>query len=102
MEESVLLNIKLSLNELFGFNLADGLYDESNLRYFKAYTKDKQLKTNLPIIIHHADMMAMRVEHESVIVGNVRTTTDAVKPNQQGKKPKINTDLKKQFDELFK
>jgi len=95
-------NIKVSINELLGIKLADGLYEESNLRYFKAYTKDKQLKTNLPIIIHHADMMAMRVEHESVVVGNTKPIVDTVKPNQQGKKHKINTDLKKQFDELFK
>jgi len=94
--------IKMSMNEILGIKLADGMYEESNIRYFKAYTKDKQLKTNLPIIIHHADMMAMRIEHESVITGNTKITTEVIKSKQQNTKQKINTDLKKQFDELFK
>lgn len=89
-------NIKMSVNELLGIKLADGMYEESNIRYFKAYTKDNQLKINLPIIIHHADMMAMRVEHESVMTGSIAV------PESPDKKKTINTDLKKQFDELFK
>ena len=89
-------NIKMSVNELLGIKLADGMYEESNIRYFKAYTKDNQLKINLPIIIHHADMMAMRVEHESVMTDSITV------PENPDKKKIINTDLKKQFDELFK
>ncbi len=95
-------NIKMSINELLGIKLADGMYEESNIRYFKAYTKDNQLKINLPIIIHHADMMAMRIEHESTMTGNIETTTEITIPKKQNKKQTINTDLKKQFDELFK
>ena len=95
-------DIKMSINELLGIKLADGMYEESNIRYFKAYTKDNQLKINLPIIIHHADMMAMRIEHESVMTGNIDTTIDVAVPKKSNKKQTINTDLKKQFDELFK
>ena len=92
----------MSIKELLGIKLADGMYEESNIRYFKAYTKDNQLKINLPIIIHHADMMAMRIEHESTMTGNIETTTEITIPKKQNKKQTINTDLKKQFDELFK
>jgi len=94
-------SIKMSMNEILGIKLADGMYEESNIRYFKAYTKDKQLKTNLPIIIHHADMMAMRIEHEAPLHISSDFISEPVKSKVQ--KDKIHAgNLKKQFNELFK
>lgn len=50
--------------EYLGIKLTDGLYDESNKPYLITYDLKKKLKTNLPYIIHNADMKAARFEFE--------------------------------------
>lgn len=54
--------IKVSENEYLAIKLHDGLYEEGNKPYFMTYNKDTELKCNLVHILHHADMMASRVE----------------------------------------
>jgi len=95
--------IKISMNEVLGIRLADGLYEESNIRYFKGYTKDNQLKSNLPVIIHHADMMAMRVEHEAAVhtSSTAKQQTSFVSKHKDNSKHVDINKMKKQFDELF-
>ena len=68
-----------------------------------SYVPGNKLKTNLPYLLHEADMLASRIEHERWVHSN-----DKDKPNNtprtkvQVKKEKEQVDnLKEKFDELF-
>ena len=100
-------NIKTTMYEALGIRLTDGMYDDSNIQYFKSFVPEKQLKFNLPYIVHHADAMAARIEQEMYKEGkkvNKETKNKIVKSfGTSAKKDNKNiNDLKKQFDELFK
>jgi hypothetical protein len=56
--------IKLSWNEYQAIKIHDGMYDDANKPYFVARSAQAKLKTNLPIILHHADHMAAQLEYE--------------------------------------
>ena len=56
--------IKVSMNEYFGIKLHDGLYEDANKAYYISHTKESKMRTNLPIVLHHADHMASRIEYE--------------------------------------
>jgi hypothetical protein len=56
--------ITVSLNEYLGIKLHDGLYEEANKAYYISHAKESKLRTNLPIVLHHADHMASRIEFE--------------------------------------
>ena len=57
-------DIKITMNEMIGIKLTDGMYDEGNIQYLKAYAPEKKLKTNMPHILHQADMATTRIEYE--------------------------------------
>jgi hypothetical protein len=57
-------NVKMSWTEYQSIKIHDGLYDEANKPYFIARSAQARLKTNLPIILHHADHMASTIEFE--------------------------------------
>ena len=78
--------IKVSQNEMIGILTHDGVYDEANTTYLKSYLPERSLRTNLPIIMHHADHMASRIEFENW---------------KYKKKVKPKNDKSKLFDELF-
>ena len=46
------------------------MYDSANDAYLKPWGKEKALWNNLPIILHHADHMASRIEYENWKNGN--------------------------------
>jgi hypothetical protein len=54
--------ISVSENEFLAIKLHDGLYEEANKAYYITYSSDSELKSNLPYILHQADLMASRVE----------------------------------------
>ena len=56
--------VKLSWNEYQAIKIHDGMYDEANKPYFVARSAQAKLKTNLPILLHHADHMAAQIEYE--------------------------------------
>lgn len=56
--------IPVSLNEYLGIKLHDGSFEESNKAYFITFDPASKIRTNLPIIIQQADMMAARIEYE--------------------------------------
>ena len=56
--------VKLSWNEYQAIKIHDGMYDEANKPYFVARSAQAKLKTNLPVILHHADHMAAQIEYE--------------------------------------
>ena len=55
-------NISVSENEFLAIKLHDGLYEESNKSYYITYSPESEIKSNLPYILHQADLMASRVE----------------------------------------
>jgi hypothetical protein len=57
-------DVKLSWTEYQAIKIHDGMYDESNKPYFVSRSPQSKLKTNLPIILHHADHMASTIEYE--------------------------------------
>jgi hypothetical protein len=54
--------IRVTDNEWFGIKLHDGLYEEANKPYYINFNPESALRTNLPYILHQADMKASRVE----------------------------------------
>jgi hypothetical protein len=50
--------------EWISMKLTDGLYDESNSKYYITYEQGRSLKTHLPHILHHADMYAVKFEED--------------------------------------
>ena len=80
--------VSYTYNEAMGIRLHDGLYDDSNAQYLKTFNTDKEIKSNLPTILHHADHMASRIEHDNY----VKTSGNNLKPTQKRRKatPKLN------------
>ena len=56
--------IEFSENEMIAIMVHDGLYDDANTQYFKHYNSDRNFKTNMPLILHQADLMASKIEGE--------------------------------------
>jgi len=50
--------------EYLALRLTDGMYEDANKGYLMGFGEGKNLKTNLPLILHQADMMATRLEKE--------------------------------------
>ena len=80
-------NIEVSPNEWLGIKLHDGLYDPANEPYYKTYLPETKPRTSLPFIIHHADMMATRIEFEREWLPKFNTKTSPSTPNVTKKKP---------------
>lgn len=96
--------IKVSRNEYIGIHLTDGMYEEKNKGYLVSFDKNFQLRFNMPIILHHADMLALhaerdawRKENESV-EGNISKINPQTAPKRAKSDPqKRNNDLKETF-----
>jgi hypothetical protein len=56
--------IQMSWNEFQAIRIHDGIYDDANKPYFIARSAQAKLKTNLPLLLHHADHMASQIEYE--------------------------------------
>lgn len=99
--------ITVSFNEYLGIKLHDGLYDESNKPYYISHAKESKLRTNLPIILHHADHMASRIEYE---MWDRNDGSQTKVPSKDKRKPSIPTDISNEqkedlmnvFNTLFK
>lgn len=57
-------DVKMSWTEYQAIKIHDGMYDDANKPYFVSRSPQAKLKTNLPIILHHADHMASTIEFE--------------------------------------
>ena len=95
--------IKITDNEWFGIKLHDGMYEEANKPYYISWNPDSALRTNLPFVLHQADMMASRIESN---ISNQSTETSTNTKQSVGRKkttPAVDKDaLKNTFDQLFK
>lgn len=57
--------ISMTWKEMLAIKLSDGLYDDGNAFYLKTYGADKELKTNLPYVVHMGDFISCRGEHDT-------------------------------------
>ena len=92
-------NVKLNQTEYIGLKLADGMYEEGNKQYYMSFTPDFELQTNLPHIIHQADMLASKTERDNWKYGDKKVINTKVPKDKQEQKQVDN--LKSKFDELF-
>jgi hypothetical protein len=100
--------IVVSFNEYIAIRTHDGLYDEGNRPYYISNSRESKLRSNLPILLHHADHMASRIEFEMWD----QNTGGAAKPKpiEKRTKPTIPADLSQTekddlinvFNNLFK
>ena len=56
--------VRYSFNEMLSIQTHDGLYDDANTKYLKAFMPEQKPRTSLPFILHQADLMAARIEFE--------------------------------------
>jgi hypothetical protein len=101
--------IGVSDNEWFGIKLHDGMYEEANKPYYVNFNPDSALRTNLPYLLHHADMLAARIE--KTLSTNATPTLTApktsVKPTKRSASLPVDMtedqkeELKKAFGNLF-
>lgn len=54
--------IQCSMNEYIAIRVHDGLYDDTNKPYYISYKPESKFKTNLPLILHQADLAASKIE----------------------------------------
>lgn len=69
--------IKMTWNEFLAIRIHDGVYDEANKQYYVTFNLNSKLRNNMPIILHHADMMAARFEFERWAIKNNTFNMDA-------------------------
>ena len=104
--------IECSFNEYVAIRTHDGLYDEANKSYYMSYNEDGKLRTNLPFIVHQADMMASRIEWQQWKYSTPNSPSNVAKA-VRGSSPvqrRMNTlaaapkseSASKIFDDLFK
>jgi len=94
--------VAVTQNEYLAIKLHDGLYSKGNEGYFMSHTSDMALKTNLAVLLHHADHLASLIEDHNK---NPKPTTVTVATKHTTKKvndPVVDSNLKNMFDELFK
>ena len=93
--------VKVTDKEYIGIKLTDGLYDEANKSYLMSYNPDWALRSNLPYILHQADMMATHIEYDQWKRSN-QTSNGVVNKAPKTKDEQKQVDnLKNKFDELF-
>jgi hypothetical protein len=101
-------DIKMSWNEYQAIKIHDGMYDDANKPYYVARSAQAKLKTNLPILLHHADHMAAQIEFERWRNGKLETVST---PPKKTKESKINSfkniaqesiTLSDNIDDIFK
>ena len=56
------IGVVLSEKVFLGIKLHDGIYEEGNKGYLIAFSEDYKMKSDLPYVIHQADLIAARLE----------------------------------------
>jgi hypothetical protein len=97
--------IEFSENEYLAIKLHDGLYSKGNESYLMGVAPEFSLKTELPILLHHADHLSTLAEgalaHASTAVATP-VESKSVKSNMTKiNDPVVDSSLKGMFDELF-
>ena len=96
--ESIVLDYSKHQNKILELNVEEkyvwvepGVVLDHLNAYLKPYGKEKALWNNLPIVLHHADHMASRIEYENWKGKSRVTKAFANNPKPYTKKPKIST-----------
>ena len=93
--------VKITDTEYLGIKLADGLYEDGNKSYYMSYNPDFELQSNLPHIIHQADMIASKTERDVWKYNDSDSPPVVAKPTNNIQEQKKVDNLKDKFDELF-
>tara|TARA_B100000963_G_scaffold208672_1_gene181767 strand:- start:7824 stop:8579 length:756 start_codon:yes stop_codon:yes gene_type:complete len=67
--------VTYTFNEMLAIQTHDGLYDDANTKYLKAFMPEQKPRTSLPYILHQADLMAARIEFEKEWLPKFTTQT---------------------------
>ena len=93
--------VTMSENEYLALRLTDGMYEEANKTYLMQYLDENKVKSNLPILLHQADMLASRIEYENwKHQDDVDIKPEPIKQVNKQEQKKVDG-MKKRFDELF-
>jgi len=93
--------IQFSENEMMGIKLHDGMYDDANKPYFVAFKPESRMRTNLPIVLHHADHMASQIEYELWKESGSTIVTEAKRKTRKATNKTV-TNSSESATELFK
>lgn len=78
------------------------MYEEANKPYYVGWNPDSALRTNIPYVLHQADMMASRIEKETnYLLNETNAPAPKVKKSTAFKEADKES-LKNTFDQLFK
>ena len=108
--------IKMSWNEYLAIRIHDGVYDDANKNYYLTFNVNSKLRNNMPLILHHADMMAARFEFERWALENNTFNMENIEMNDfskkissvdleskiKSKKDKLNETMATTFNDIFK
>ena len=97
--------VAFSENEYLAIKLHDGLYSKGNESYLMAGQPEFALKTDMPILLHHADHLATLIEsaiaHQPEVV-EVASTPNKIKSKLTNvNDPIADASLKDAFNQLF-
>ena len=96
--------ISFSENEYLAIKLHDGLYSKGNESYLMAGLPEFSLKTDMPILLHHADHLSTLIEaalHNKPIEVVVSTPKTKSTKLQNINNPAQDSRLKDVFSEMF-
>ena len=93
--------VKVTDKEYIGIKLTDGMYDEANKAYLMSYNPDFGLRSNMPHILHQADMMSTYIESDEWKRGGETEEPINTKVPKTKNEQKQVDNLKQKFDELF-
>jgi len=94
--------VEFSENEYLAIKLHDGLYSKGNESYLMAGQPEFSLKTDLPILLHHADHLATLIE--SAINHTPKAIETETKPKSKltnVNDPVVDNSLAVAFDQIF-
>lgn len=72
------LGVSLTESEWLGISLHDGLYEEAAKSYYVSYNDDYRLRTQLPYVVHQADLAASRIEYDLAHQSNIPVKTKSI------------------------
>ena len=56
--------ITMTWREFLGIKLSDGVFDEGAKKYYQQYNPDLYIRSNLPMLIHHAKRVSFQLEYD--------------------------------------
>ena len=93
--------VELTEHEFIAIKIHDGMYEEANKAYYASFNDENQLKCDLPLIVHHADMLAARLEYQQwKKIKENKKEIISIKSKYKAAEKKLNID-KAIFNDIF-